>query len=274
VKSADLTAVFSQYAIFAHSLSTDGAHVFLCLDPIFASALIEVQTISFVIGTACVDRTPSITDRALISPFFDQLSDQSALTDVLPQTEARPRFEEGAAALEIQLATGVYRVVQGTFRLQGSDLKMQVALGVQDTTLKRAKPKQPSEPHPQMFDVRPEFDAVLFKRTMTLNALRALSEGDTIKFPKAALEQIMFCPKGTNEGPVGYLGKSNGLYAVSFPSENKADASEAMDIELLAQSIEYVESAEEIDQYLSDLEGLVDNTDGSEGDPLEPVEIS
>jgi hypothetical protein len=73
---------------------------------------------------------------------------------------------------------------------------------------------------------------------------------------------------------VGYLGKSNGLYAVSFPSENKADASEAMDIELLAQSIEYVESAAEIDQYLSDLEGLVDNTDGSEGDPLEPVEIS
>ena len=248
VKSADLTAVFSQYAIFAHTLSTDGAHVFLCLDPIFASAL--------------------------ISPFFDQLSDQSALTDVLPQTEARPRFEEGAAALEIQLATGVYRVVQGTFRLQGSDLKMQIALGVQDTTLKRAKPKQPSEPHPQMFDVSPEFDAILFKRTMTLNALRALSEGDTIKFPKAALEQIMFCPKGTNEGPVGYLGKSNGLYAVSFPSENKADASEAMDIELLAQSIEYVESAEEIDQYLSDLEGLVDNTDGSEGDPLEPVEIS
>jgi hypothetical protein len=58
VKSADLTAVFSQYAIFAHTLSTDGAHVFLCLDPIFASALIEVQTISFVIGTACVDRTP------------------------------------------------------------------------------------------------------------------------------------------------------------------------------------------------------------------------
>lgn len=274
VKSADLTAVFSQYAIFAHTLSTDGAHVFLCLDPIFASALIEVQTISFVIGTACVDRTPSITDRALISPFFDQLSDQSALTDVLPQTEARPRFEERAAALEIQLATGVYRVVQGTFRLQGSDLKMQIALGVQDTTLKRAKPKQPSEPHPQMFDVSPEFDAVLFKRTMTLNALRALSEGDTIKFPKAALEQIMFCPKGTNEGPVEYLGKSNGLYAVSFPSENKADASEAMDIELLAQSIEYVESAEEIDQYLSDLEGLVDNTDGSEGDPLEPVEIS
>ena len=47
-----------------------------------------------------------------------------------------------------------------------------------------------------MFDVRAEFDAVLFKRTMTLNALRALSEGDTIKFPKAALEQIMLCPKG------------------------------------------------------------------------------
>ena len=39
-------------------------------------------------------------------------------------------------ALEIQLATGVYHVVQGTFRLQGGDLKMQFALGVQDTTLK------------------------------------------------------------------------------------------------------------------------------------------
>jgi hypothetical protein len=64
------------------------------------------------------------------------LSDQSALADALPQTEARLRFEEGAAALEIQLATGVYRVVQGTFRLQGSDLKMQVAFGVQDSTLK------------------------------------------------------------------------------------------------------------------------------------------
>lgn len=209
VKSADLQAFFSQYAIFAQTLSTDGAHVFLCLDPIFASALIEVQTISLVTGTACMDRTPSITDRALISPFLDQLSDQSALADVLPQTEARPRFEEGAAALEIQLATGVYRVVQGTFRLQGSDLKMQVALGVQDTTLKKRKPKQPAEPHPQMFDVRTEFDAVLFKRTMTLNALRALTEGDTIKFPKAALEQITLCPKGADEGPVGYLGKSN-----------------------------------------------------------------
>ena len=111
VKSADLTAFFSQYSIFAHTLDYDGGHVFLCIDPIFASASIEVQTISFVTGTACVDRTPSITDRALISPFLDQLSDQSALADVLPQIEARPRFEEGAAALEIQLATGIYRVV-------------------------------------------------------------------------------------------------------------------------------------------------------------------
>ena len=47
-----------------------------------------------------------------------------------------------------------------------------------------------------------------------------------------------------------------------------------MEIELLTQSIEDAESTEEIDQYLSDLEGLVDNTDGSEGDPPEPVEIS
>ena len=38
--------------------------------------------------------------------------------------------------------------------------------------------------------------------------------------------------------------------------------------------IEDAESAEEIDQYLSDLEGMVDNTDGSEGDAPEPVEIS
>jgi hypothetical protein len=209
----------------------------------------------------------------LISPFLDQLSDQYALTDVLPQTEARPRFEEGAAALEIQFATGVYRLVHGTFRLQGSDSKMQVALGVQDTTLKKAKPKQLAEPHPQMFDVCAEFDAVSFKRTMTLNALRALSEGDTINFPKAELGQIMLCQKGADEGPVGYLGKSNGLYAVSFPSENKAYASDAMEIELLAQSVEGAESAEEIDQYLSDLEGLVENSDGSEGDPPEPVEI-
>jgi len=274
VKSADLTAFFSQYAIFSHTLCNDGAHVFLCLDSIFASALIEVQTISFIAGTACVDSTPSVTDRALISPFLDQLSDQCALTNVLPQTEARPRFEEGAAALEIQLATGVYRVVHGTFRLQGSDLKIQVALGLQDTTLKKVKPKQPAEPHPQMFDVLAEFDAVLFKRTMTLNALRALSEGDTIKFPKAALEQIMLCPKGADDGPVGYLGKSNGLYAVSFRSENKANASDAIEIELLNQPIGDVESAGEIEQYLSDLEGLVDNTDGSEGDPPEPVEIN
>ena len=65
VKSADLTAFFCNMRL-AHTLSNDGAHVFLCLDPIFASALIEVQTISFVTGTACVDRTPSIKDRALI----------------------------------------------------------------------------------------------------------------------------------------------------------------------------------------------------------------
>ena len=84
----------------------------------------------------------------------------------------------------------------------------------------------------------------------------------------------MLCPKGADEGPVGYLGKSNGLYAVSFPSEKKADASDAIEIELLAQSVDGAESAEEIDQYLSDLEGLVENTDGSEGDPPEPVEIS
>ena len=109
---------------------------------------------------------------------------------------------------------------------------------------------------------------------MTLNALRALSEGDTIKFPKAALEQIMLRPKGADEWPVGYLGKPNGLYAVSFPSENKANASDAMEIELLAQSVDGAESAEEIDQYLSDLEGLVENTQGSKFDPPEPVEIN
>ena len=84
----------------------------------------------------------------------------------------------------------------------------------------------------------------------------------------------MLCPKRADEGPVGYLGKSNGLYAVSFPSVDKADASDAMEIELLTQSIEDAESAEEFDQCLSDLEGLVDNNDGSEGDAPEPVEIS
>ena len=84
----------------------------------------------------------------------------------------------------------------------------------------------------------------------------------------------MLCPKGADEAPVGYLGKSNGLYAVSFTSENKADVSDAMEIELLTQSIEDTESTEEIDQYLTDLEGLVDNTDGSEGDAPGPVEIS
>ena len=47
-----------------------------------------------------------------------------------------------------------------------------------------------------------------------------------------------------------------------------------MEIELLAQSVEGAESDEEIDHYLSGLEGLVDNSDGSEGDPPEPVEIS
>ena len=166
-----------------------------------------MQTIAFVTGTACVDRTPSITDRALISPFLDQLSHQNALADGLPQTEALPRFEEEATAPEIQLATGVYRVAQGTFRLQGSDVKMQVVLGVQDTMLKKAKSKKPAEQHPQIFDGRAVFDAVLFKYTMTLNALRALTEGDTIKFPKAALGQIMLCPKEADEGPVGYFGE-------------------------------------------------------------------
>jgi hypothetical protein len=47
-----------------------------------------------------------------------------------------------------------------------------------------------------------------------------------------------------------------------------------MEIELLAQSVDGAESAEEIDQCHSDLEGLAENTDGSEGDPPEPVEIS
>ena len=64
------------------------------------------------------------------------------------------------------------------------------------------------------------------------------------------------------------------MYAVSFLSVDKADASDAMEIELLTQSIEDAESAEEIDQYLTDLEGLVDNTDGPEGDAPEPVEIN
>ena len=79
VKSADLTAFFSQYAIFAHTLSNDRAYGVLCLDPIFASALIEEQTIAFVTRTACVGRTPSITDWALISPFLDQLSNKTRL---------------------------------------------------------------------------------------------------------------------------------------------------------------------------------------------------
>ena len=70
------------------------------------------------------------------------------------------------------------------------------------------------------------------------------------------------------------MGKPNGLYAVSFPSENKVDASDAMEIELLTQSIEDAENTEEIDQYLSDLEGLVENTHRSEFDPPEPVEIN
>ena len=47
-----------------------------------------------------------------------------------------------------------------------------------------------------------------------------------------------------------------------------------MEIGLLNQPIGGVQNTEEIDRYLSDLEGLVDNADGSEGDPPELVEIS
>jgi len=273
VRSSDLNVFLSQFAIFAHTHSADGTQMFLCLDPILASALIEVQTISFVTGTACVDRTPSITDRALIAPFLDQLVNQSAQADILPTTDARPRFEERAEELEIQLATGAYRVVQGTFRLQGSDLKMQVALGVQDTAMKQAKPKQPTEPHPQMFDVRAEFDAVLFKRSMTLNELRALAEGDAIKFPKATLEHVMLRPKGADEGPVGYLGKSNGMFAVSFPAQHKTDMAEETDIPLLMQPQEDALDADDINLYLSELDDMVEKADGPEPEQPEPTDM-
>jgi len=78
---------------FSQTLSKDLGYISLCLDPIFSLELIAVQTISFVTGTSCVDRTSSITDRALMSHFLNQFSDQFALADVVPQTEARPRFE-------------------------------------------------------------------------------------------------------------------------------------------------------------------------------------
>jgi flagellar motor switch protein FliM len=88
-----------------------------------------------------------------------------------------------------------------------------------------------------VFDVRTEFDAVFFKRSMTLSYLRTLSEGDTIKFQKTAFEKVKLCPKDSDEGSVGYLDKSNRFYAVPFPAENKAETADAMDIELLDQSI-------------------------------------
>ena len=61
VKSADLTAFFSQYAIFAHTLIDDEAHVFLCFDPIFASALIS-NFFRSLVGSMCACRC-SATDR-------------------------------------------------------------------------------------------------------------------------------------------------------------------------------------------------------------------
>ena len=107
-----------------------------------------------------------------------------------------------------------------------------------------------------------------------IECITRTGRGGHDKIPKGRVRANHAPPKGADEGAVGYLGKSNRLYAVTFPSKNKADASDAMEIELLAQSVDGAESAEEIDQYLSDLEGLVENTDGSEGDPPEPVEIS
>ena len=276
VRSTDLHAVFSQYAIFSHAMSTEGNQIFLCLDPILASALIEVQTISFVSGTSCVDRSPSVTDRALIAPFLDQLAHQGALSDVLPKTKTRPHIEEGADAMEIHLKTGVYRVVQGTFRLQGSDLKMQIALGVKEMAAKSAKPKQPAETHPQMFDVRAEFDAVLFKRSMTLNELSTLSEGDLFKFPTSSLKQVMLCPKGTDEGPVGYLGKANGMFAVSFPAENIVEAKDTSPSHIPALDHKLEDNLEEddIDQYLSDIDVISEASGGPEPDGSEPAELT
>lgn len=265
VKSTDLGTLFSPFSIFAHTLSVEDAPVFICLDPIMASALIEMQTISFVSGRACVDRKPSITDRALIAPFLDHLLHQCAPADILPKITDRPKFEENAQELEIQMESGVYRVIHGTFRLQGSDLKMQIALGVKEASIQKEASRTHADPHPQMFDVRTEFDAVLFRRSMSLSALDTLAVGDTITFPRTTLERVTLCPKGLNTGPTGHLGKSNGLFAVSFPNEAGQDDDQAIqtDRELIAAATQENADAENFDDYLSGLEQNIEAEDWS-----------
>jgi len=73
---------------------------------------------------------------------------------------------------------------------------------------------------------------------MTLNKLRALSEGYSIRFYKAALEQIMLRPKGADEEPLGNFRKSSGLCVVSLPVKNKAKTTDAMDNQLPTQALE------------------------------------
>ena len=155
-------------------------------------------------------------------------------------------------------------MVQGTFRLQGSDLKMQIALGVKEMAAKSSKPNQPPETHPQMFDVRAEFDAVLFKRSLTLNELSTLSEGDLFKFHMSSLKQVMLCPKGTDEGPVGHLGKANGMFAVSFPAENTVEEKDISpsQIPVLNQKLKNNLEEDDIDQYLSKIDVISEASGG------------
>jgi hypothetical protein len=153
---------------------------------------------------------------------------------------------------------------------------MQIALGIKEMAAKSAKPKQPPETHPQMFDVRAEFDAVLFKRSMTLNELSTLSEGDLFKFPMSSLKQVMLCPKGTDEGPVGYLGKANRMFAVSFPAENIVEAKEISPphIPALNHKLEDNLEGDDIDQYLSEIDVISEASGGPEPDGSEPAELT
>ena len=92
----------------------------------------------------------------------------------------------------------------------------------------------------------------------------------------SSLKQIMLCPKGTDEGLVGYLGKANGMFAVSFPAENFVEEKDTSPSHIpeLNQKLEDNLEGDDIEQYLSEIDVIPEASGEPEPGVSEPVELT
>lgn len=198
------------------------------IDGQMVAALIEQQTLGWVIGRAAEARPLTFTDAMMVAPLLDTVLDQFARA---LRVEGQAHWSDGyrfcdrvedRRAMGLRLSGNDYHVFRLSIDFADGAKTGEFTLFLPEEAAPVAVPDTPDDPAPdhtgkyeaQLSGARASLTAVLMRRKMRLSEVTALKPGDLLTFEQNDLSKIELKAGGFVIPLPAKLGQLNGMRAV------------------------------------------------------------